>query len=153
MEGVDYNHTESILEKVPENWWLSHATCNFMLCCFVHKDNKDIFTHVTALPAGRTVAVMRLEKAEEISDAHAVAKTMHPVTHGDIEYQMKKARVKGMNSQIDKNNIVNIFEQIKMMKDQEEMLLMAYGRDTYKSMVIGLMNGLPRLKKQQLSPH
>ena len=31
-----------------------------------------------------------------------------------------------MNSQIDKNNIANIFEQIKMMKDQEEMLVMAY---------------------------
>ncbi len=30
------------------------------------------------------------------------------------------------------------------------MLVMAYGRDTYKSMVLGLMNGLPRLKKQQL---
>ena len=150
MEGVDYDHTESILEKVSHNWWLSHATCNFMLCCFVHKDNKDIFTHVTALPAGRTVAVMRLEKAEEISEACAVAKTMRPVTHGDIENQMKKARVEGMNSQIDKNNIATIFEQIKMMRDQKEMLVMAYGRDTYKSMVLGLMNGLPGLKKQQL---
>ena len=40
--------------------------------------------------------------------------------------------------------------RIKMMKDQEEMLVMAYGRDTYKSMVLGLMNGLPGLKKQQL---
>ncbi len=78
----------------------------------------DIFTHVTALLAGRTVAVMRLEKAEEISEACAVAKTMRPVTHGDIENQMKKARVEGMNSQIDKNNIANIFKQIKMMKDQ-----------------------------------
>ena len=28
--------------------------------------------------------------------------------------------------------------------------MMAYGRDTYKSMVLGLMNGLPGLKKQQL---
>ena len=73
-----------------------------------------------------------------------------PVTHGDVEYQMEKAHIEGMNSQIDKNNIANIFEQIKMMKDQEEMLVMAYGRDTYKSMVLGLMNGLPGLKKQQL---
>ena len=151
MGGVDYDHTESILEKVSDNWWLSHATCNFMLCCFVHKDNKDIFTHVTALPAGRTVAVMRLKKAQEISEARAVAKMMRPVVpHGDVEYQMKKARVEGMNSQIDKNNIANIFKQNKMMKDQEEMLVMAYGRDTYKLMVLGLMNGLPGLKKQQL---
>ena len=67
-----------------------------------------------------------------------------------VTLSMKKARIEGMNSQIDKNNIANIFEQIKMMKDQEEMLVMAYGRDTYKSMVLGLMNGLPGLKKQQL---
>jgi hypothetical protein len=93
---------------------------------------------------------MRLEKAGEITEARAAAKTARPVTHGDIEYNMKKARIEGMNSQIDKNNIANIFEQIKMMKDQEEMLVMAYGRDTYKSMVLGLMNGLPGLKKQQL---
>jgi hypothetical protein len=66
-----------------------------MLCCFVHKDNKDIFTHVTALPAGRTVAVMRLEKADEIALARDVAKTMRPVTNGDIEYKMKKARIEG----------------------------------------------------------
>jgi len=63
VEGANYDHTELILEKVSDNWWLSHATCNFMLCCFVHKDNKDIFTHVTALLAGRTVAVMRLKKS------------------------------------------------------------------------------------------
>jgi hypothetical protein len=96
------------------------------------------------------VAAIRLEKAGEITEARAAAKTARPVTHGDIEYKMKKAHIEGMNSQIDKNNIANIFEQIKMMKDQEEMLVMAYGRDTYKSMVLGLMNGLPGLKKQQL---
>jgi hypothetical protein len=156
VEGVNYDHTESILEKVPDNWWLSHATCNFMLCCFVHKDNKDIFTHVTALPPGKTVAAIRLEKAGKITETRAATraaeKTTRPVTHGDVEYQMKNARIERMNSQIDKNNIANIFEQIKMMKDQEEMLVMAYGRDTYKSMVLGLMNGLPGLKKQQLPP-
>ena len=98
MEGVDYNHIESILEKVPENWWLSHGTCNFMLCCFVHKDNKDnkdIFTHVTALPAGKTVAAMRLEKADDIAVACAAAKTTRPVLHGDVEYKMKRHVSKG----------------------------------------------------------
>jgi hypothetical protein len=131
VEGVDYNHTESILEKVPEKWWLSHATCNLMLCCFVHKDNKDIFTHVTALPAGKTRVAMRLEKADNIAVACAAAKRTRPVLHGDVEYKMKKARIRGMNSQIDRNNIANIFEQIKMMKDQEEMLVMAYVDGTW----------------------
>jgi hypothetical protein len=51
------------------------------------KDIKDIFTHVTALPPGRTVAAIRLEKAGEITEARAAAKTARPVTHGDVEYR------------------------------------------------------------------
>ena len=36
-----------------------------------------------------------------------------------------------------------------MMRDQEEMFVSAYGEDTYRSMILGLMNGLPGLMKQQ----
>ena len=54
-----------------------------------------------------------------------------------------------MASQIDRNKIANINEQIKMMRDQEEMFVSAYGEDTYRSMILGLMNGLPGLMKQQ----
>jgi hypothetical protein len=45
------------------------------------------------------------------------------VTYGDVEYQMKKAHVWGMVSQIDRNKIANINEQIKMMRDQEVMFV------------------------------
>ena len=71
------------------------------------------------------------------------------MTYGDVKYQMKKARVDGMVSQIDRNKIAKINEQIKMMRDQEEMFVSAYGEDTYRSMILGLMNGLPGLMKQQ----
>ncbi len=40
--------------------------------------------------------------------------------------------------------------QIKMMRNQEEMFVLAYGIDTYKSMILGLMNGLPGLSRQQM---
>ena len=78
-----------------------------------------------------------------------MAKVNRPVTYGDVEYQMKKARVDGMASQIDRNKIANINEQIKIMRDQEEMFVLAYGEDTYRSMILGLMNGLLGLMKQQ----
>jgi hypothetical protein len=39
-----------------------------------------------------------------------------------------------------------------MMKDQEEMLVMTYGREQYDSLVLGLINGLPWLVKQQVAP-
>ena len=37
-----------------------------------------------------------------------------------------------------------------MMRNQEEMFVLAYGIDTYKSMILGLMNGLPGLSRQQM---
>jgi hypothetical protein len=65
------------------------VTCNvqFHAVLLCPKDIKDIFTHVTALPPGRTVAAIRLEKAGEITEARAAAKTARPVTHGDVEYR------------------------------------------------------------------
>ena len=37
-----------------------------------------------------------------------------------------------------------------MMRNQEEMFVSAYGEDAYRSMILGLMNGLPGLTKQQM---
>ena len=102
-----------------------------MLSCFVHKDNKDIFTNAADLPGGKTRETARKDKFEALVEARASAKVNRPVTYGDVEYQMKKARVEGMASQIDRNKIANINEQIKMMRDQEEMFVSAYGEDTF----------------------
>ena len=120
-----------------------------MLSCFVHKDNKDIFTNAADLPGRKTRETARKDKFESLVEARAAAKVNRPVTYGDVEYQMKKAWVEGMASQIDRNKIANINEQIKMMRDQEEMFVSAYGEDTYRAMILGLMNGLPGLMKQQ----
>jgi hypothetical protein len=121
-----------------------------MLSCFVHKDNKDIFTNAADLPSGKTREIARKDKSDLLVEARTVAKVNHPVTYGDVEYQMKKACVDGMASQIDRNKMANINEQIKMMCDQEEMFVSAYGKDTYQSMILGLMNGLPGMMKQQM---
>jgi hypothetical protein len=37
------------------------------------------------------------------------------------------------------------------MKEQEDILVIAYEREQYKPMVLGLMNGLPGLMKLQVS--
>ena len=140
---------DSVAGNISNTWWLTHPSCQFMLSCFVHKDNKDIFTNAADLPGGKTREMARKDKSDSLIEARAVAKVNRPVTYGDVEYQMKKARVDGMASQIDRNKIANINEQIKMMRDQEEMFVSAYGEDTYRAMILGLMNGLPGLMKQQ----
>ena len=79
-----------------------------MLNGFVHKDNKDIFTNAADLPGGKTREMTRKDKSDSLVEARAVAKVNRPVTYGDVKYQMKKARVDGMASQIDRNKIANI---------------------------------------------
>ncbi len=141
---------DSVAGNISNTWWLTHPSHQFMLSCFVHKDNKDIFTNAADLPGGKMREMARKDKSDSLVEARAVAKVNRPVTYGDVEYQMKKARVDGMVSQIDRNKIANINELIKMMRDQEEMFVSAYGEDTYRSMILGLMNGLPGLMKQQV---
>jgi hypothetical protein len=146
MEGVDYKNVNSVMAKVSNTWWLTHSLCQFMLSCFVHKDNKDIFMNAADLPSRKTREIARKDKSDSLVEARAVAKVNCPVSYGDVKYQMKKGRVDGMASQIDRNKIANINEQIKMMRDQEEIFVSAYREDTY----LGLMNGLPGLMKQQM---
>ncbi len=140
---------DSIAGNISNTWWLTHPSCQFMLSYFVHKDNKDIFMNVADLPSGKTREIARKDKSDSLVEACAVAKVNCPVTYGDVKYQMKKARVDGMASQINRNKIANINEQIQMMRDQEEMFVSAYGEDTYRSMILGLINGLSGLMKQQ----
>jgi hypothetical protein len=142
------------MAKESNTWWLTSVSFALMLCCFVHKDNKDIFTCASDLPAGRTEEKFRLDKSESQVEVRAVAKASHPVTHGDINYKMKQAKFDGMKSHIEMDKIANIKDQIQMMKDQAEMLVMIHGREQYNSLVLGLMNGLPGsgLVKQQSAP-
>ncbi len=138
------------MANVSNTWWLTHSSCQFMLSYVVHKDNKDIFANAADLPSGKTKEIARKNKSDSLVEARAVAKVNCPLTYGDVEYQMKKARVDGMASQINRNKLANINEQIQMMRDQEEMFVSAYGEDTYRSMILGLMNGLPGLMNQQM---
>jgi hypothetical protein len=50
-----------------------------------------------------------------------------PVTHDNVEYKTKQARIEGMHSQIDMNKILNIKHQNQMMKGQEESWLWYMG--------------------------
>ncbi len=96
---------------------MTHAPCTFILCCVVHKDNTDILTNASDLPAGKTRKKGRPKKSELLVEACAATKAQHPVSNKDIEYQLKKAYIKGMNLQINNSKIANINEQIKMMRD------------------------------------
>ena len=91
MEGVNYNNVDSVMCNVSSTLWPTHYLCQFMLNCFVHKDNKDIITNATNLPSGKTRESARKDKSDPLVEARAASKLNHPVTYGDIGYQIKKA--------------------------------------------------------------
>ena len=67
---------------------------------FFHKDNKDISSNPTTLPAGGTRKDLRKQKQVELKDERVAAKTDCPVEkYGDIDHQIKKAGVNEMHSQ------------------------------------------------------
>ena len=59
--------------------------------------------------------------------------------YGDVDHQIKKARVDGMRSQVTKNQIDAIVQQIKVMRENEEILVRVHGKEEYESMIVVLV--------------
>ena len=112
----------------------------------VHKDNKDISSTPTRLPPGDSRKEARKKKAQMISDERTAAKAARPVEkYGDVDHEMKKVRVDGMRSQVEKNIVEAIVSQINVMRDNAEIYIAMFGEEKYREKVGQLMNKLPGL--------
>jgi hypothetical protein len=105
-----------------------------MLACFVHKSNPDLHIDPKAAPAGATRESGRKVKKAALEEVRVVAKAARPVEKkgveklGDVDHQIKKARVDGMRSQVAKNQIDAIVQQIKVMQENKEILVGVHGK-------------------------
>jgi hypothetical protein len=142
---IDKNDIDSIIVQVPENWWITAESCKYMLACFVHKSNPDLNIDPKAAPAGATRESGRKVKKAALEEVRAVAKAARPVEKkgveklGDVDHQIKKARVDGMRSQVAKNQIDAIVQQIKVMRENEEILVGVHGKKEYDRMTIAAL--------------
>jgi hypothetical protein len=99
IPGIDYSNNASVMAQIAESWWLEHETCKYMLTIFMHKDNKDISSNPTALPAGGIQRKLRENKQHELREERKAAKAERPIeNYGNVDHQIKKARVDGMHS-------------------------------------------------------
>jgi len=71
----------------------------------------------------------------------------------DVEHEAKKARVDGMWSVIDKNNVEVIHAQISVMHQLEDVYVSRMGRDRYKLQLVNLVNQMPGMPHQQVELH
>ena len=158
--GIDYNDIDSVIAQVPENWWITAESCKYMLACFVHKSNPDLNINPKAAPTGATGELGRKVKKTALEEVCAVAKAARPVEkgvekYGDVDHQIKKARVDGMRSQVAKNQIDAIVQQIKVMRENEEILVGVHGKEEYDGMIAALvvkMPGVEQVVSQKKTP-
>ena len=123
-----------------------------MLACFVHKSNPDLNIDPKAAPAGATRESGRKAKKAALDEVRVVTKAARPVGKdveklGDVDHQIKRARVDGMRSQVAKNQIDAIVQQIKVMRENEEILVNVHGKKEYDRMIAALVIKMPGIEQ------
>ena len=81
-----------------------------------------------------------------MAEVRRAAKADRPVEkYGDVDHQMKKVRIDGMRSQVDKNIVDSIVSQIGVMRDNADIYKAMFGEEKYRKKIAQLMNKLPGL--------
>ena len=114
-----------------------------MLCCFVHKDCKDLSTRPTELPAGHTQKEARANSRAVLAKEREESKAERIVggeRYGDVEHTMKKARVVGMQAQAEKIAIETIQTKLMLLRENADVYKAMHGEELYNKMVVDLLN-------------
>jgi len=114
-----------------------------MLCCFIHKDCKDLSTQPTELPAGHTRKQARANSRAVLAKEREESKAEQIVggeRYGDVEHQLKKVRVVGMQAQAEKISIETIQTKLKLLRENANVYKSMHGEGLYNKMVVDLIN-------------
>jgi hypothetical protein len=60
--------------------------------------------------------------------------------YGDVEHQLKKARVVGMQAQAEKISIETIQTELKLLRENADVYKLMHGEELYNMMVVDLIN-------------
>jgi len=60
--------------------------------------------------------------------------------YGDVEHQLKKARVVGMQAQAEKISIETIQTKLKLLRENANVYKSMHGEEVYNKMVVDLIN-------------
>ncbi len=140
-DGVDYDDPFLVQAKISDSWWLTHNSCKYLLCCLVMKDCKDISTRPCKQPAGKLQVAVREAKVNVIGDKRALAKSDRPVEkYGNIDHQMKKVRVVGMQAHTEKILVNTIQKQIKILRENTDVCKSVHGKQGNSKLLVSLIN-------------
>ena len=140
-EDVDYDDPFSVQSNIEDTWWLTSNSCKYLLCCLVRKDCKDINTKPCEQPPGNTRKAARKEKTTAIELERSVAKLDRPIEkYGDVEHQLKKVRLSGMQAHADKIIVDTISTQIKKLKENADVYKAVHGETVYNNLLVSLIS-------------
>ena len=119
---------------------MTNSSCKYMLCCLVRKDCKDINTKPCEQPAGRTRVLAREAKTNALVGERAIAKSDRPVEkYGDVDHQLKKVRLSGMQAHAEKIMVDTIGTQIKNLKENADVYKSVHGEKGYNELLVSLI--------------
>ena len=140
-DGVNYDDPFSVQLKIEDDWWLTHPSCKYLLCCLVRKDCKDINTKPCEQPPGRTRVEARDAKSKALVTECAIAKSDRPVEkYGDVDHQLKKVRLSSMQAHVEKIMVDTISTQIKNLKENADVYKSVHGEKTYNELLVSLIS-------------
>ena len=140
-DDVDYDDPFSVQSKIEDSWWLTNHSCKYLLCCLVRKDCKDINTQPCEQPPGNTRKAARKEKTTAIELERSVAKLDRPVEkYGDVDHQLKKVRLSGMQAHAEKIMVDTISTQIKNLKENADVYKSVHGESVYNNLLVSLIS-------------
>jgi hypothetical protein len=133
-----------VSDDIPPKWWLKHDCCKYILSCVVHKDNNDVSAKPTTQPPGHTCKVVRDRRARALEEERAVQKANWPVErYGDVNHQVKKVKVAGLQSMVEKNQVDAIVSQIDVIQRMKDVYGKIMGQEKYDEKIVALMNQMP----------
>ncbi len=133
---------------IPPKWWLEHDCCKYILSCLVHKDNKDVSAKPTTQPCGHMREVAKDRRARALEEDRAVQKANQPVErYGDVDHQMKKVKVVGLQLAVEKNQVDAIVSQIDVMQRMKDVNMKIMGQEKHDEKIVTLMNQMPGMER------
>ena len=100
-------------------------------------------TQPTKLPAGHTRKKARANSREVLANEREESKTERIIggeRYGDVEQQLKKARVVGMQAQAEKILVETIQTKLKLLRENADVYKSMHGEEVYNKMVVDLIN-------------
>jgi hypothetical protein len=137
-----------VAHHITPKWWLEHDCCKYILLFLVHKDNKIISAKPTTQPPGHMREVARDRRGRALEEERAFQKANRPVErYGDVDHQMKKVKVAGLQLVVKKNKVDAIVSQIDVVQRMKDVYVKIMGQEKYDKKIIALMNQMPGMDR------